>query len=104
MRRYVLEIVIPVHNEERDLPACLQRLHEYLSSEVPYRTRIVVADNASTDDTLGVARRLSAELPTSTSSTSTPKGRGGALAAAWRARRPTWWPTWTSTSPPTCPR
>ena len=85
MRRYVLEIVIPVHNEERDLPACLQRLHEYLSSEVPYRTRIVVADNASTDDTLGVARRLSAELPDVDVIHLDAKGRGGALAAAWRA-------------------
>jgi len=84
-QRYVLEIVIPVHNEEDDLPACLHRLHEYLHDEVPYRTRIVVADNASTDDTLAVARGLSAELPDVEVIHLDAKGRGGALAAAWRS-------------------
>ena len=33
--RYVLEIVIPVYNEEHDLPACVRRLHEYLVNDVP---------------------------------------------------------------------
>src|ERR1700761_459594 len=62
-RDYVLDIVIPVHNEERDLPGCIRRLHEYLESDVPYPARITVADNASTDDTLAVARELAQELP-----------------------------------------
>jgi glycosyltransferase involved in cell wall biosynthesis/putative flippase GtrA len=84
-RHYVLEIVIPVHNEEHDLADCLQRLHQYLCSEVPYRTRIVVADNASTDDTLAVAGRLSAELSDVDVIHLDVKGRGGALAAAWRS-------------------
>ena len=85
MRHYVLEIVIPVHNEEHDLADCLQRLHQYLCSEVPYRTRIVVADNASTDGTLAVAGRLSAELTDVDVIHLDVKGRGGALAAAWRS-------------------
>lgn len=85
VRHYVLEIVIPVHNEEHDLPACLHRLHEYLRSEVPYRTRIMVADNASTDHTLAVARRLRAQLPDVDIIHLDAKGRGGALAAAWRS-------------------
>jgi len=81
--RYILDIVIPVYNEEDDLGACVRRLHQYLMDEVPYRARIVVADNASTDDTLAVARELSDELPDVEVLHLDAKGRGGALAAAW---------------------
>ena len=49
---YVLDIVIPVYNEEVDLPSCVHRLHAFLASEVPYSSRITIADNASTDETL----------------------------------------------------
>ncbi|WP_082690418.1 glycosyltransferase [Mycobacterium sp. M26] len=80
---YVLDIVVPVYNEEHDLPACVHRLHEYLTTQVPYRARIVIADNASIDDTLAVARRLAAELPDVDVLHLDAKGRGGALAAAW---------------------
>ena len=79
-----MEIVIPVYNEEHDLPACVRRLHEYLVTDVPYRSRIVIADNASTDATLAVAHRLSAELPDVEVIHLDAKGRGGA-AAAWRS-------------------
>src|ERR1700752_2666458 len=54
-RDYVLDIVIPVHNEERDLPGSIRRLRDYLDSDVPYPARITVADNASSDGTLAVA-------------------------------------------------
>ncbi len=80
---YVLDIVVPVYNEERDLPECVHRLHEYLSTEVPYRARILIADNASTDDTLAVAHRLAGELPDVDVLHLDAKGRGGALATAW---------------------
>ena len=60
-RDYVLDIVIPVHNEERDLPGCIRRLQQYLDSDVPYPARITVADNASTDATLAVAHQLASE-------------------------------------------
>jgi glycosyltransferase involved in cell wall biosynthesis len=104
VRTYVLDIVIPVYNEERDLPACIRRLHHYLRSEVPYSARITVADNASADNTLAVARRLADELGDVEVVHLDAKGRGGALYAAWMASRPTWSPTWTSTCPPTCRR
>jgi putative flippase GtrA len=81
--RYILDIVIPVYNEEADVAACVRRLHEYLRDEVPYRARIMVADNASTDNTLAVARELSEELPDVEVLHLDAKGRGGALAAAW---------------------
>ncbi len=83
--RYVLDIVIPVYNEEADLPGCVRRLHRFLVAEVPYRSRILLADNASTDHTWEVARRLAAELPDVGVLHTDVKGRGGALAAAWMA-------------------
>jgi putative flippase GtrA len=80
---YVLDIVIPVYNEEADLPQCVHRLHAFLSSEVPYRSRITIADNASTDGTLAVAHQLADELPDVSVIHLEEKGRGGALREAW---------------------
>src|SRR5882757_5727230 len=80
---YLLDIVIPVHNEERGLPGCIHRLHDYVCAYVPYSTRITVADNASTDDTLAVAHRLADELPDVDVIHIDIKGRGGALNTAW---------------------
>ena len=85
VRTYVLDIVIPVYNEERDLERCIRRLHRYLATEVPYSARITVADNASTDNTLAAAQRLADELPDVEVLHLDAKGRGGALYAAWMA-------------------
>jgi putative flippase GtrA len=85
VRTYVLDIVIPVYNEERDIEGCIRRLHRYLATEVPYSARITVADNASTDNTLAVAQRLADELPDVEVLHLDAKGRGGALCAAWTA-------------------
>ena len=82
-RKCVLDIVIPVHNEERDLPGCVRRLHRYLDTYVPYPARITVADNASTDDTLAAAHQLAEELTDVNVIHLDAKGRGGALHAAW---------------------
>ncbi len=81
--QYVLDIVIPVYNEEGDLSRSVRRLHEFLVDQVPYPARITVADNASTDGTLEVARRLVDELPDVDLIHLDAKGRGGALRAAW---------------------
>jgi putative flippase GtrA len=82
-REYVLDIVIPVYNEEHDLPGSVRRLHEFLAAEVPYPARITVADNASTDSTLDVARGLAEELSNVEVIHLENKGRGGALRTAW---------------------
>ena len=81
----VLDIVIPVYNEEHDLPGSVRRLHRYLATEVPYPSRITIADNASTDDTLAVAEALAEELPDVDVIHLDAKGRGGALYTAWMA-------------------
>jgi len=36
----VLDVVVPVHNEEVDLEPCVRRLHAYLSATFPYRFRL----------------------------------------------------------------
>ncbi|GIF19561.1 putative flippase GtrA [Actinoplanes tereljensis] len=79
----VLDVVVPVYNEEIDLEPCVRRLHAYLSAHFPYRFRITVADNASTDSTAEVAGRLAGELPGVAAVHLPEKGRGRALKYVW---------------------
>ncbi|MEU7291695.1 bifunctional glycosyltransferase family 2/GtrA family protein [Streptomyces exfoliatus] len=81
--RPVLDVVIPVYNEEKDLEPCVRRLHEYLLRTFPYGFRITVADNASTDTTPAVAAGLAAEVPEVRSVRLEEKGRGRALRTVW---------------------
>lgn len=81
----VLDVVIPVYNEEKDLGACVHRLHRHLVRTFPYRFRITVADNASTDTTPQVAHRLTTELPGVLYVRLEQKGRGRALRTVWSA-------------------
>jgi putative flippase GtrA len=81
----VLDVVIPVYNEETDLALCVYRLHAHLRDNLPYPCRITIADNASTDGTLAVAEQLAAELPEVELVHLTRKGRGGALRTVWSA-------------------
>ncbi|MFP5394469.1 MAG: glycosyltransferase, partial [Gammaproteobacteria bacterium] len=67
------------------LGPCVRRLHEHLTSSVPYSFRITIADNASTDATLEVAHRLADTLPRVHVTHLDQKGRGRALAQVWRA-------------------
>jgi putative flippase GtrA len=80
-----VEIVVPVHNEERALARSIHRLHRFLSAEFPFRWRIVIADNASTDVTPDIAAVLARELPHVSWMRLEEKGRGRALRAAWSA-------------------
>ena len=81
--RPMVDIVIPVHNEERDLRASVLRLHAHLTQQFPFSARITIADNASTDATPAVAAQLGEELPEVRVLRLNEKGRGRALAAAW---------------------
>jgi putative flippase GtrA len=80
-----VEIVVPVHNEERTLAASVRRLHRFLSAEFPFSWRIVIADNASTDGTPEAAALLCRELGSVSWMRLEEKGRGRALRAAWSA-------------------
>ena len=79
----LIDIVIPVYNEERDLGPSVRRLHDYLRSDFPFPAVITIADNASRDGTLAVAQGLANELTRVRVVHLDKKGRGRALRAAW---------------------
>lgn len=79
----VLDVVVPVFNEEADLEPSVRRLHAHLRETFPYPFRITVADNASTDRTPQRAGRLAEEFPEVVSLRLDEKGRGRALSHAW---------------------
>jgi dolichyl-phosphate beta-glucosyltransferase len=56
-----LELIIPAYNEAHRLPATLLRTLEFLAGQ-PWRSRVLVVDNGSVDDTAAVARRVAAAL------------------------------------------
>jgi putative flippase GtrA len=83
----ILDVVIPVYNEQVDLEACVRRLHDYLATTFPYPVQITIADNASTDATPAIAAGLAESMPGVTSVRFEQKGRGRALHAVWSASR-----------------
>jgi glycosyltransferase involved in cell wall biosynthesis len=80
-----VDIVVPVHDEEAALAGSIRRLHAFLSAGFPFVWRIVIADNASTDGTLAIARLLAEDLPGVRVLHLEEQGRGRALRAAWSA-------------------
>ena len=79
-----VEIVVPVLNEEKDLPVATERLHQFLSGNLSgYDWRILIADNGSTDSTLDIAKRLSSDYCQVGYLHLDQRGRGRALQKAW---------------------
>jgi glycosyltransferase involved in cell wall biosynthesis len=58
-----LSIVIPAYNEEKRLPATLDRVREYLSTEYSQDWECVVVDDGSRDATADLVQRTHAEEP-----------------------------------------
>jgi putative flippase GtrA len=79
----VVDIVIPVYNEEGTLDASVRRLHAYLSATFPFRWQITIVDNASTDGTWFCSVRLAKDLASVRAQHLDEKGRGRALRSAW---------------------
>jgi len=80
-----LSVVIPVYNEEKDLPKNIPILNSFLTKEAAlYDWEIVIADNASVDNTPEVARKLT-ENPRIKYFRLEQKGRGRALKKVWNA-------------------
>jgi putative flippase GtrA len=82
-----IDVVVPVFNEQEALERSIRRLHRFLSDGFPFSWRVVIADNASTDDTPAIAARLARELPAVESLRLERNGRGRALRAAWSESR-----------------
>ncbi|UBU10465.1 bifunctional glycosyltransferase family 2/GtrA family protein [Nonomuraea gerenzanensis] len=83
VRTRLVEVVVPVYNEQRALRAGITRLHTYLTRNFPYGFRITIADNASTDNTWQLATELARELPHVRAVHLEEKGRGRALRRVW---------------------
>ena len=81
----VLDVVVPVYNEEAALADSVRRLHRHLSEQLPFTFRITIADNASIDATPVVAERLAEEFAEVQVYRLEQKGRGRALHAVWES-------------------
>jgi len=77
-----LDVVIPVYNEEADLEASVLRVRARLA-ELPWSHRVTIADNASTDGTAVLARRLAHTHDDVRVVHLAEKGRGRALKRVW---------------------
>jgi putative flippase GtrA len=81
----VLDVVIPVHNEQASLERSIRRLHTYLTDSFPLDWRITIADSGSTDATWSIACELATALPGIRLVRVNLKGRGRALRRAWES-------------------
>jgi len=82
-----VDVVVPVYNEEHSLPKSIPVLREFLAGpSFPYDWRIVIADNASTDNTPAVGRMLEDSAGGQVEYVRIErKGRGFALKQTWGA-------------------
>lgn len=75
---------MPVYNEEVELEENIKKLRSYLLGNLKnYIWKIIIADNASTDKTLALARKLSKDLSGVSFIHLDQKGRGRAIKKAW---------------------
>jgi len=85
-----VDIVIPVFNEARILAGTIDALVTFLSHSCPYEWRVLIADNASTDETPAVVRGLERRQDRVRGMRIESKGRGVALKTAWTASDAAW--------------
>lgn len=80
-----LRLVLPVYNEEAELADSVNTLRSFLADQLTdFEWQIVVADNASTDNTLAIAKGLAAADPRVGVVHLPLKGRGRAVKHVWR--------------------
>lgn len=78
----VLDVVIPVHNEEKAIVESVETVRAHLRT-LPFEHRVTIADNASTDATSLLAHQLAHRHADVRVVSLTEKGRGRALKRAW---------------------
>jgi putative flippase GtrA len=81
--RPLVDLVVPVYDEELSLEPSIRRLARELRERFPFSWRITIADNASRDGTWAIAGSLAREIPGVRAVHLPTKGRGRALRAAW---------------------
>ena len=82
-----VDVVIPVLNEAHVLARSVGTVRKFLTENFPYRWRLVIVDNGSTDATDEVAERLAHEHADVTFIHLEQRGRGRALRCAWMQSR-----------------
>jgi glycosyltransferase involved in cell wall biosynthesis len=82
-----LSIIVPAYNEAARITPTLRRLHAFLSNQ-PLRYEILVVDDGSTDETIGVVTMLMASIPHLHLVRQSPnRGKGAAVRAGMLAAR-----------------
>lgn len=85
MKKYSVEIVIPIYNEQEELVENITKLYTFAKSKLgSYKWSITIADNASTDESFDLAQRLARSKSGIKSLHLDNKGRGRAVKKAWR--------------------
>lgn len=85
-RKYSVEIVIPVYNEEEELEENTLKLGEFLKESLKdFSWQITIADNASTDKTAQIGKKLAEQHQEINFIYLSQKGRGRAVKTAWLA-------------------
>jgi glycosyltransferase involved in cell wall biosynthesis len=90
----LINITLPVYNEEAQLAENAHRVLAFLAGQPASRWEILIADNGSTDRTWAIAQELAADVGSATSAAVSRRalhldapGRGGALKTAWLASK-----------------
>ena len=79
-----IDIVLPVYNGERYIGENIKKLHQWVKENFDYEFVIIVVNNASTDNTLNIAKKIETELPHEVKVIDiSQKGRGIALRSGW---------------------
>jgi len=81
--RTLVEIILPVLNEQAALECSVATLIGYLGHSFPYRWRVTIVDNGSEDGTWEIAQRLMRTHDNVDALRLAQRGRGRALRAAW---------------------
>lgn len=80
-----LEVVIPVYNEEEELEENTLKLRDFLKKNLAeFEWRITIADNASTDKTPVIGKKLAQKYERISYFYLPQKGRGRAVKKAWK--------------------
>ena len=82
--RPLIDIVVPVLNEEKILQKSITTLDEYIAKHLPYRYQITIADNGSQDKTLEIAKNLAEKHQSVRVVSLAERGRGRALKQVWQ--------------------
>ena len=82
--RPLVDIVVPVLNEEKILQKSIMTLDGYMAKHLLYRYQITIADNGSQDKTLEIAKNLAEKHRSVRVVSLVERGRGRALKRVWQ--------------------